>query len=44
MKKIVLLLLLSIGISYVQADNFKVLFVNDASLKYTNGKATHSRV
>lgn len=39
MKKIVLLLLLSIGISYVQADNFKVLFVNDASLKYTNGKA-----
>ena len=39
MKKLVLLLLLSIGISYVHADSFKVLFVNDASLKYTNGKA-----
>lgn len=38
MKKLVLLLLLSIGISYVHADSFKVLFVNDASLKYTNGK------
>jgi hypothetical protein len=39
MKKLVLLLLLSIGISYVHADSFKVLFVNDTSLKYTNGKA-----
>jgi len=38
MKRLVLLLLLSLGISYVQAGNFKVLFVNDASLKYTNGK------
>ena len=38
MKKLVLLLLFSIGISYVYAGKFKVLFVNDASLKYTNGK------
>ena len=38
MKRLVLLLLLSLGISYVHAGNFKVLFVNDASLKYTNGK------
>ena len=38
MERLVLLLLLSLGISYVHAGNFKVLFVNDASLKYTNGK------
>ena len=38
MKRLVLLLLLSLGISYVHAGNFKVLFVNDANLKYTNGK------
>ena len=37
MKRLVLLLLFSFGISYVHAGNFKVLFVNDASLKYTNG-------
>ena len=39
MKRIILLLVLSLGINYVYAGNFKVLFVNDASLKYTNGKA-----
>ena len=38
MKRLVLFLLLSLGISFVHAGNFKVLFVNDASLKYTNGK------
>ena len=38
MKRLVLLLLLSLGISYAHAGNYKVLFVNDASLKYTNGK------
>lgn len=39
MKRFFLLLVLSLGISYVYAGNFKVLFVNDANLKYTNGKA-----
>ena len=39
MKRYILLLVLSLGISYVYAGNFKVLFVNDANLKYTNGKA-----
>ena len=38
MKRLIVLLLLSLGISYVHAGNYKVLFVNDASLKYTNGK------
>ena len=39
MKRYILLLVLSLGISYATAANFKVLFVNDATLKYTNGKA-----
>lgn len=39
MKRLTLLLLLALGISYANAGNYKVLFVNDASLKYTNGKA-----
>lgn len=38
MNRIILLLCLSLGISYASADNFKVLFVNDASLQYANGK------
>ena len=38
MKRYILLLLLSLGIGYAQAGHFKVLFVNDANLKYTNGK------
>jgi hypothetical protein len=38
MKRLILLLLLGLGISYANAGKFKVLFVNDASLTYTNGK------
>lgn len=38
MRKLLLLLSLALGINMMKADSFKVLFVNDASLKYVNGK------
>ena len=38
MKRITLLLWLSMCISQMSADNYKVIFVNDASLKFSNGK------
>lgn len=38
MRKLLLLLSLTLGINQMKADNFKVLFVNDATLKYVNGK------
>lgn len=39
MNRLILLLCLSLGISYASAGNYKVLFVNDANLKYNNGKS-----
>ena len=38
MRKLLLLLSLTLGINQMKADSFKVLFVNDATLKYVNGK------
>ena len=38
MKRITLLLWLSMCIGQMSADNYKVIFVNDASLKFSNGK------
>lgn len=38
MRKLLLLLSLMLGTNQIQADNFKVLFVNDTNLKYINGK------
>ena len=38
MRKLLLLLGLTLGINQMKADSFKVLFVNDATLKYVNGK------
>ena len=38
MRKLLLLLSLTLGINQMKADSFKVLFVNDANLKYVNGK------
>ncbi|SHK33512.1 hypothetical protein [Xylanibacter ruminicola] len=39
MKRLLLLTCLGMWLSYASADNYKVLFVNDASLTYNNGKA-----
>ena len=39
MKRLLLLSCLGMWLSYANADNYKVLFVNDASLTYNNGKA-----
>lgn len=41
MKRITLLLWLSMCIGQMSADNYKVIFVNDASLKFSNGKTVH---
>lgn len=42
MKRIAILLWLSfMCIGQLSADNYKVLFVNDASLKFSNGKTVH---
>lgn len=38
MNRYILLLLLSLGLGVARAESYKVLFVNDANLKYTNGK------
>lgn len=38
MKRILSIMLLSLGLNVAYADDFKVLLVNDASLKYKNGK------
>ena len=38
MKRILSIMLLSLGLNMAYADDFKVLLVNDASLKYKNGK------
>ena len=38
MKRIAILLWLSMCIGQLSADEYKVLLVNDASLKFTNGK------
>ena len=39
MKRLILLSCLGMWLSYASADNYKVLFVNDANLTYNNGKA-----
>ena len=39
MKRLLLLSCLGMWLSYASADNYKVLFVNDANLTYNNGKA-----
>lgn len=41
MKRITILLWLSMCIGQLSADNYKVLFVNDANLKFSNGKTVH---
>ena len=41
MKRITLLLWLSMCIGQMSADNYQVIFVNDASLKFSNGKTVH---
>jgi len=38
MRKLLLLLSLTLGINQMKADSFKVLYVNDSNLKYVNGK------
>ena len=38
MKRLILLICLGMWLSYASADNYKVLFVNDATLSYNNGK------
>lgn len=38
MKRLLSVMLLSLGLNMANADNYKVLLVNDASLKYKNGK------
>lgn len=38
MKRLLLLTCLASWLSYTSADNYKVLFINDASLTYNNGK------
>ncbi|WP_028902325.1 MULTISPECIES: hypothetical protein [unclassified Prevotella] len=38
MKRLLLLTCLASWLSYASADNYKVLFINDASLTYNNGK------
>lgn len=39
MKRLLPLLLLSLGLNIAQADNYKVLYVNDSDLTYKNGKS-----
>ena len=39
MKKLLLLSCLGLWFSHASADNYKVLFINDANLTYNNGKA-----
>lgn len=41
MKRITILLWLSMCIGQMSADNYKVLKVNDANLKFSNGKTVH---
>ena len=41
MKRITILLWLSMCIGQLSADNYKVILVNDANLKFTNGKLVH---
>lgn len=41
MKRIIILLWLCMCIVQMSADKYKVLYVNDASLKFTNGKTIH---
>lgn len=41
MKRITILLWLSMCIGQMSADNYQVIFVNDASLKFSNGKTVH---
>ena len=38
MKRLLLLTCLGMWLSHASADNYKVLFVNDAKLTYNNGK------
>lgn len=41
MKRITILLWLSMCLGHLSADEYKVLFVNDTNLKFSNGKTIH---